>query len=109
MADGERIITTSSSTTALMLPGYAAYDAAKGAAEQFTRILAQEFGTRQITVNAVSPEPPKPRQPLILVTSRIQLPRILFCLAWVGTTGDDSYRAGAIKGTGAVWRRGGLP
>lgn len=55
LADGGRIITISSSTTALMLPGYAVYDATKGAVEQFTRILAKEFGTRQITVNAVSP------------------------------------------------------
>jgi len=31
LADGGRIITISSSTTALMLPGYAVYDATKGA------------------------------------------------------------------------------
>jgi 3-oxoacyl-[acyl-carrier protein] reductase len=55
LADGGRIITISSSTTALMLPGYAVYDATKGAVEQFTHILAREFGTRRITVNAVSP------------------------------------------------------
>jgi short chain dehydrogenase len=36
LADGGRIITISSSTTALMLPGYAVYDATKGAFEQFT-------------------------------------------------------------------------
>lgn len=39
-----------------MLPGHALYDAAKGAAEQFTRVLAKDFGTRGITVNTVSPE-----------------------------------------------------
>ena len=50
-----RIITIPSSTTALMLPGYAVYDATKGAVEQFTRILSKEFGERRITVNAVSP------------------------------------------------------
>jgi len=55
LADGGRIITISSSTTALMLPGYAVYDATKGAVEQFTHILAKEFGPRRITVNAVSP------------------------------------------------------
>jgi 3-oxoacyl-[acyl-carrier protein] reductase len=55
LADKGRIITISSSTTALMLPGYAVYDATKGAVEQFTHILAKEFGPRGITVNAVSP------------------------------------------------------
>jgi 3-oxoacyl-[acyl-carrier protein] reductase len=55
MADGGRIITISSSTTALMLPGYAVYDATKGAVEQLTHILSKEFGPRHITVNAVSP------------------------------------------------------
>jgi 3-oxoacyl-[acyl-carrier protein] reductase len=55
LSDGGRIITISSSTTALMLPGYALYDATKGAIQQFTRILAKEFGPRGITVNTVSP------------------------------------------------------
>jgi 3-oxoacyl-[acyl-carrier protein] reductase len=55
LADGGRIITISSSTTALMLPGYAVYDATKGAVEQFTRILSRDFGKRRITMNAVSP------------------------------------------------------
>jgi len=55
LAEGGRIITISSSTTALMLPGYAVYDATKGAVEQFTHILSKEFGPRGITVNAVSP------------------------------------------------------
>ena len=55
LAEGGRIITISSSTTALMLPGYAVYDATKGAVDQFTHILSKEFGPRGITVNAVSP------------------------------------------------------
>jgi 3-oxoacyl-[acyl-carrier protein] reductase len=55
LADRGRIITISSSTTALMLPGYAVYDATKGAVEQFTHVLAKEFGSRGITVNTVSP------------------------------------------------------
>ena len=55
LADGGRIVTVSSSTTALMLPGYAVYDATKGAVEQLTHVLSKEFGPRGITVNAVSP------------------------------------------------------
>ena len=55
MAEEGRIITISSSTTALMLPGYAVYDATKGAVEQLTRILAKDFAARGTTVNTVSP------------------------------------------------------
>jgi 3-oxoacyl-[acyl-carrier protein] reductase len=55
LADGGRVINISSSTTALMLPGYAVYDATKGAVEQLTHVLAKEFGPRGITVNTISP------------------------------------------------------
>jgi 3-oxoacyl-[acyl-carrier protein] reductase len=55
LAGNGRIITISSSTTALMLPGYAVYDATKGAVEQLTHILSKEFGPRGITINTVSP------------------------------------------------------
>jgi 3-oxoacyl-[acyl-carrier protein] reductase len=57
MPDGGRIINLSSSTTALMMPKYAAYVASKGAVEQMTHVLAKELGPRGITVNAVSPGP----------------------------------------------------
>ena len=57
MADGGRIVNFSSSTTALMLPGYAAYVATKGAVEQLSHVLAKELGGRGITVNVVSPGP----------------------------------------------------
>ncbi len=55
LSEGGRIVTISSSTTALMLPGYAVYDATKGAVEQFTHVLAKDFGPRGITVNTLSP------------------------------------------------------
>lgn len=57
MAEGGRIVNLSSSTTALMLPGYAAYVATKGAVEQFSHVLAKELGPKGITVNVVSPGP----------------------------------------------------
>jgi|SRR5579883_3155567 len=57
MADGGRIVNLSSSTTALMLPTYAAYVATKGAVEQLSHVLAKELGARGITVNVVSPGP----------------------------------------------------
>ena len=59
MADGGRIINLSYSTTAraLMLPTYGAYVATKGAIEPFSQVLARELGSRDITVNVVSPGP----------------------------------------------------
>jgi 3-oxoacyl-[acyl-carrier protein] reductase len=57
MAEGGKIINLSSSTTAMMLPGYAAYVATKGAVEQFSHVLAKELGPKKITVNVVSPGP----------------------------------------------------
>jgi 3-oxoacyl-[acyl-carrier protein] reductase len=57
MSDGGVIINFSSSTTALMIPGYAAYVATKGAVEQFSHVLAKELGPRGIRVNVISPGP----------------------------------------------------
>ena len=57
LAQGGRIINFSSTTTAMMLPGYGSYVASKGAVEQFSRSLAWELGPRGITVNVISPGP----------------------------------------------------
>lgn len=56
---GGRIIFISTSITkaTTILPNTLTYAASKGAVEQFTRVLAKDLGTRQITVNAVSPGP----------------------------------------------------
>jgi len=55
LADNGRVINVGSSTTGLMLPGYAVYDATKAAMEQLTRIGAHELGARGITVNVLAP------------------------------------------------------
>jgi 3-oxoacyl-[acyl-carrier protein] reductase len=52
---GGCIVNISSSTTALMFPGYSVYDATKGAMEQLTRVLSREAGPRGLRVNAVAP------------------------------------------------------
>ena len=57
ISDGGRIINVSSAVTRMMLPGYSIYAASKAAVDQFTRVLAKEIGSRQVTVNAVSPGP----------------------------------------------------
>lgn len=55
LRDGGRIITVSSVNTSFAVPGNAVYSASKAAVEQFTAVAAKELGTRQITVNTVSP------------------------------------------------------
>lgn len=55
LRDGGRIINLSSINTVLPVPGGAAYAASKAAVEQFTAVAARELGSRQITVNTVSP------------------------------------------------------
>lgn len=57
MRDGGRVINISSHTTGLFFPRYGLYDGAKGALEQFSRVLSKEIGERGITVNVVSPGP----------------------------------------------------
>ncbi|MCZ4091451.1 SDR family oxidoreductase [Sinorhizobium psoraleae] len=57
MRDGGRIVNFSSTTLALNMPGYAAYNGTKAAVEAFTRVFAKELRGRNITVNAVAPGP----------------------------------------------------
>jgi NAD(P)-dependent dehydrogenase (short-subunit alcohol dehydrogenase family) len=55
LADGGRILNTSSGLARFALPGYAAYAAMKGAVEVLTRYLARELGARGIAVNTIAP------------------------------------------------------
>jgi len=55
LRDGGRIVSLSSGATVGGTRGGAIYCGAKAAVEQFTRALAHELGSRNITVNSVSP------------------------------------------------------
>jgi NAD(P)-dependent dehydrogenase (short-subunit alcohol dehydrogenase family) len=55
IADGGRIVNTSSGLARFAIPGYSAYGAMKGAVEVLTRYLAKELGPRGIGVNVVAP------------------------------------------------------
>ncbi|MBO0939825.1 SDR family oxidoreductase [Fibrella sp. HMF5335] len=53
--DGGRIINISTGLARFVGVGYAAYASMKGAIETLSRYMAQELGSRQITVNVVAP------------------------------------------------------
>ena len=55
IADGGRILNTSSGLTRFTFSGYAAYAAAKGGVEVLTRFMAKELGARNISVNVIAP------------------------------------------------------
>jgi NAD(P)-dependent dehydrogenase (short-subunit alcohol dehydrogenase family) len=55
LADGGRIVNTSTGLARFSIPGYAAYASMKGAIEVFTRYLAKELGPRKISANIVAP------------------------------------------------------
>jgi NAD(P)-dependent dehydrogenase (short-subunit alcohol dehydrogenase family) len=55
LADGGRIIFTSTGLTRFAIPGYAAYASMKGALEVLTKYLAKELGPRGITANVIAP------------------------------------------------------
>ncbi len=55
MPNGGRIINTTSTAARITEPDYGIYSMSKGTIEVFTKTLAKELGSRNITVNAVSP------------------------------------------------------
>lgn len=53
--DGGRIVNISSGLTRISFPNVSAYASMKGAIETYTKCLAKELGSRQITANCVAP------------------------------------------------------
>ncbi len=60
LGPGGRIVNISSLLAKLSRPGTALYGATRASARVFARIAAQEYGTKGITVNSVSPGPVEP-------------------------------------------------
>ncbi len=60
IGEGGRIVNISSLLAKLSRPGTALYAATRASARVFARIAAQEFGTKGITVNSISPGPVEP-------------------------------------------------
>ena len=54
---GGRIVNLATAATPWKLEGEAAYAASKAAVESLTEVLAREFGSMKVTVNAVGPPP----------------------------------------------------
>ena len=54
---GGRVVTVSSTATAVKLPTFGPYAASKSAVETLTAVLAKELGRRAVTVNCVAPGP----------------------------------------------------
>ncbi len=57
LADGGRIVNTSTGLARFAIPSYSASASMKGAVEVFTRYLAKELGPRGISANVVAPGP----------------------------------------------------
>lgn len=57
LSDGGHIVNMTSATTRVTTAGVAPYASFKGGLEVLTRYMAQEFGHRRISVNAISPGP----------------------------------------------------
>jgi 3-oxoacyl-[acyl-carrier protein] reductase len=55
LKNGGHIIVVSTAGTKMRFPNFSLYLGSKGAIEQFVRVLSSELGTRNITVNSLSP------------------------------------------------------
>jgi 3-oxoacyl-[acyl-carrier protein] reductase len=91
---GGRIIVFSSSVIAKSFPTYGAYIASKAGVEGLVKVLANEIGSRQITVNAVAPGPVE--TPLFLKGKSKEVLTELGKLAPLGRIGKPEDISGVV-------------
>lgn len=109
IADGGRIVNTSSGLARFTLPGYAAYAAMKGGIEVLTRYLAKELGPRGIRVNTVAPGAIETDFGGGVVRDNPQLNAAIAAqtaLGRVGQAGDVGGAVAALLGPGSAWISG---
>ncbi|HEX7639211.1 MAG TPA: SDR family oxidoreductase [Burkholderiaceae bacterium] len=109
IADGGRILNTSSGLARFSYPGYAAYAAAKGGVEVLTRYLAVELGARRITVNTIAPGAIETDFGGGAVRDNAQLNQAIAsqtALGRVGLPDDIGGAVAALLGEGTRWMNG---
>lgn len=105
--DNGRVIVFSSSVLAKSFPTYGAYIASKAGVEGLVKVLANEIGSRHITVNAIAPGPVA--TPLFLKGKTDQVIAELGKLAPLGRIGQPEEIAGVVSflaGNDGAWVNG---
>lgn len=105
--DNGRVIVFSSSVLAKSFPTYGAYIASKAGVEGLVKVLANEIGSRHITVNAIAPGPVA--TPLFLKGKTDQAIAELGKLAPLGRIGQPEDIAGVVSflaGNDGAWVNG---
>jgi len=107
ISEGGRIIVFSSSVLAKSFPIYGAYIASKAGVEGLVKVLANEIGSRRVTVNAIAPGPVA--TPLFLKGKSDGLLAEMGKLAPLGRIGQPEDIAGAVSflaGADGAWVNG---
>jgi NAD(P)-dependent dehydrogenase (short-subunit alcohol dehydrogenase family) len=108
LADGARVLFTSSIVAKTVIPGAAAYALTKGAIDTLTRYLAAELGERGIRVNAIAPGAIETDMAAAFLGSDDgkELVSSMQALKRIGQTDDIARVAGFLAGPDSAWVTG---